>query len=110
VAFQTDKAGNQEHNPPVFDHGNLTKMFVMFNSSRYPEIDYDGTKMDNIRNRVNIRLVNNKKSLKKLVAKLCFSHRTIFDENLAACIGKKQNVLSTNPYILGWRSSISGRP
>jgi len=41
VAFQTDKSGNQEHNPSIFDHCNLTNMFVMSNSRRHPEIDYD---------------------------------------------------------------------
>jgi len=41
LAFQTDKSGNQEHNPSIFDHCNLTNMFVMLNSRRYPEIDYD---------------------------------------------------------------------
>jgi len=40
-AFQTNKSGNQEHNPSIFDHCNLTNMFVMLNSRRYPEIDYD---------------------------------------------------------------------
>jgi len=43
VAFQTDKSGDQQHNPSIFDHCNLTNMFVMLNSRRYPEIDYDGT-------------------------------------------------------------------
>jgi len=42
VAFQTDKSGNQEHSPSIFDHCNLTNIFVMLNSKRYPEIDYDG--------------------------------------------------------------------
>jgi len=41
VAFQMDKAGNQEHNPLIFDHCNLTNMLVMSNAKRYPEIDYD---------------------------------------------------------------------
>jgi len=41
VAFQTDKSGNQQHNPSVSDHCNLTNMFVMLNSRRYPEIHYD---------------------------------------------------------------------
>ena len=41
VAFQTDKSGNQQRNPSIFDHCNLTNMFVMLNSRRYPEIDYD---------------------------------------------------------------------
>jgi len=43
VTFQTDKSGNQEHNPSIFDHCNLTNMFVMLNSRRFPEIDYDDT-------------------------------------------------------------------
>jgi len=43
VAFQTDKPGNQQHNPSIFDHCNLTNMFVMLNCRRYPEIDYDDT-------------------------------------------------------------------
>ena len=43
VAFQTDKSGNRWHNPSIFDHCNITNMFVMLNSRRYPEIDYDDT-------------------------------------------------------------------
>jgi len=43
IGFQTEKAGNQLHNPSIFDHCNLTNMFVMLNSKRYPEIDYDDT-------------------------------------------------------------------
>jgi len=39
--FQTDKAGNQEHNPSIFNHCNLINMFVMLNSWQYLEIDYD---------------------------------------------------------------------
>ena len=42
VVFQTDKPGNQEHNLSLFDHCNLTNMFVMLNSRRYSGIDYDG--------------------------------------------------------------------
>jgi len=43
LAFQTDKSGNQEHNPSISYHCNLTNMFVMLNSRRYPEIDYVDT-------------------------------------------------------------------
>jgi len=32
VAFQTDKSGDQQHNPSIFDHCSLTNMFVMLNS------------------------------------------------------------------------------
>jgi len=41
MAFQTDKSGDQQHNPSIFDHCNLTNMFVMLKSRRCPEIDYD---------------------------------------------------------------------
>jgi len=41
VAFQTDKSGNQQRNLSIFAHCNITNMFVMLNSRRYPEIDYD---------------------------------------------------------------------
>jgi len=43
VAFQTDKSGDQEHSSSIFDHCNLTNRFVMMNSRRYLEIDYDNT-------------------------------------------------------------------
>ena len=43
VVFHTDKSGNQQCNPSIFDHCNLTNMFVMLNSRRYPEIDYEDT-------------------------------------------------------------------
>jgi len=49
-----------------------------------------GKTMENICNGVNIRLVNNKKSLKKCVAKPNFNHCTIFDENLVAVHMKKK--------------------
>jgi len=39
-----DKSEGQQHNPSIFDHCNLTNLFVMLNSRRYPEIDYDDTK------------------------------------------------------------------
>ena len=41
-----------------------------------------GKTMENIRNRVDIRLITNEKEAKKLISKLNFHHRTIFTENL----------------------------
>ena len=41
VAFQTDKSGDQEHNPALFDHVDLRNMYVMLNSTRYPAVDYN---------------------------------------------------------------------
>ena len=34
VSFQTDKHGNQEKNPSVFDHVNVNNMYVTLNSTR----------------------------------------------------------------------------
>jgi len=45
--------------------------------------------MENIRNRVNIRLVNNQKSLKKCLAKPNFDQCSVFVENLVAVHMKK---------------------
>jgi len=58
-----------------------------------------GKTMENIRNRVNIRLVNNQKSLKKCAAKPNFDHCTVFDENLVAVHMKKRNWFSINQSI-----------
>ena len=40
LGFQTEKDGNQEQNPAIFDHCNLTNAYVMLNSTRYPAVDY----------------------------------------------------------------------
>ena len=45
--------------------------------------------MENIRNRVDIKLVNNKKQAKKLCAKPNFNHCNIFSEDLVAIHMKK---------------------
>jgi len=58
-----------------------------------------GKTMENIRHRVDIRLVNNEKVAKKLVAKPNFKHCTIFDENLIAIHLKK--IVFNKPVYLG---------
>jgi len=60
-----------------------------------------GKTMENIRNRVNIRLVNNKKSLKKCAAKLNFDHCTVFYKNLVAVHMKKTELVFNKPVYLG---------
>ena len=57
--------------------------------------------MENIRYRVNIRLVNNQKSVKKCAAKPNFDHCTIFDENLVAVHMKKTELVFNKPVYLG---------
>lgn len=41
VAFQTNRDGNQESNPSIFDHCNLKNMYIMMNQERYPAVDYN---------------------------------------------------------------------
>jgi len=40
LGFQTNKDGNQEQNPAIFDNCNMTNAYVMLNSTRYPAVDY----------------------------------------------------------------------
>jgi len=51
-----------------------------------------GKTMENIRNRFNIQLVNNKNSFKKYAAKPNFKHCTTFDENLVTFHTKKKQI------------------
>ena len=60
-----------------------------------------GKTMENIRNRVDIRLVTNKTKAKKLAAKPNFDCCTIFDENLMAIHTKRTKVLYNKPVYLG---------
>ena len=41
VGFQTNKDGDQEKNPAVFDHCDLKNMYVTLNSERHPAVDYN---------------------------------------------------------------------
>src|SRR6218665_144184 len=41
VGFQTDRDGNQEANPSIFDHCDLKNMYVLLNQQRYPQVDYN---------------------------------------------------------------------
>ena len=41
VGFQTNKSGNQKTNPSLFNNVNVSNMFVMLNSMRYPAVDYN---------------------------------------------------------------------
>ena len=57
--------------------------------------------MENIRNRVDIRLVNNESQAKKLAAKPNFKHCTIFDENLVAIHMKKTKINFKQTCVFG---------
>ena len=60
-----------------------------------------GKTMENIRNRVDIRLVNIEKKAKKLAAKPNFKHCNIFDANLVAIHMKKTKLVFNKPVYLG---------
>ena len=60
-----------------------------------------GKTMENIRNRVDIKLITNEKAAKKLVSKPNFHHRTIFTENLIVVHMKKTKVYYNKPIYLG---------
>ena len=60
-----------------------------------------GKTMENIRKRVNIKLVTNKEKGEKLSAKPNFNHCNIFCENLIAIHMKKTKLLFNKPVYLG---------
>ena len=60
-----------------------------------------GKAMENLRNRVDVRLVNTKEKLRKLVAKPNFKSRKIFNENLVSVHMKKTSLLMNKPIYLG---------
>ena len=57
--------------------------------------------MENIRNRVNIKLVNDRKKAEKLSAKPNFKHCNIFSEDLVAIHMKKTELKFNKPVYLG---------
>ena len=60
-----------------------------------------GKTMENIRNRVNVKLVNSEEKFKKLTAKPNFISRKIFNENLVSVHMKKTSLTMNKPVYLG---------
>ena len=60
-----------------------------------------GKTMENIRNRVDIRLVTNEDKARKLISKPNYQHCTIFCENLIAIHMKKTIIFFNKPVYLG---------
>ena len=60
-----------------------------------------GKTMENIRNRVDIKLVNDEKQAEKLSAKPNFNHCNIFSEDLVAIHMKKTKLVFNKPVYLG---------
>ena len=60
-----------------------------------------GKTMENIRNRVDVKLVNTEEKLKKFVAKPNYRSRKIFSENLVSVHMKKTSLTMNKPIYLG---------
>ena len=60
-----------------------------------------GKTMENIRNRVNVKLVNTGEQFKKLTAKPNYDSRKIFNENLVSVHMKKTSLTMNKPVYLG---------
>ena len=60
-----------------------------------------GKTMENIRNRVDVRLVNDRKKAEKLIAKPSLKHWTRFDENLIAVHMKRTKLKFNKPVYCG---------
>ena len=60
-----------------------------------------GKIMENIRNRVNVKLVNNEEKARKLIAKPNYKSCKIFSENLISVHMKKTSLLMNKPVYLG---------
>ena len=60
-----------------------------------------GKTIENIRNRVDVKLVNNRGAAEKLSAKPNFEHLTIFDENLVAIHMKRTKLTFNKPVYCG---------
>ena len=41
VGFQTDRSGEQDRNPSIFDNLDVRNIYVMLNNKIYPEFDYN---------------------------------------------------------------------
>ena len=60
-----------------------------------------GKMKENMRNRVDIKLVTNEKQARKLISKPNFSHRNIFSEHLVAIHSSKTKIVLNKPMIVG---------
>ena len=71
------------------------EFFKLMNNSVF------GKTMENLRKRVDIRLVTNEKDAKKLISKANYNRRTIFSENLMAIHMNKTHIEYNKPIYLG---------
>ena len=103
------------HKVLEFNQSDWLKKYINFNTAlrtkakNYFEKDFFklmnnavfGKSMENIRNRVDIKLCSNEQKIEKLIAKPNFESRTIFTENLVAMHLQKTKIVFNKPIYLG---------
>ena len=99
-----------------FDQSPWLKTYIDFNTEKRKNARNDfekdffklmnnsvfGKTMENLRKRVNVKLVNNPKQLKKLTANPLFDYIRIFDENLVGVNMKKPSLYLNRPIYVGF--------
>ena len=86
IDFNTEKRKNAKN---AFEKD----FFKLMNKSVF------GKTMENLRKRVDVRLVTDKKKFVKLVSKPTYVSSKIFNENLWLCIRSKRHLLSTGRHM-----------
>jgi hypothetical protein len=103
------------HRVLEFDQSDWLKVYIDFNTALRTKATNDfekdffklmnnsvfGKTMENIRNRVDIKLCSDKNKVEKLIAKPNFESATIFTENLAAIHMTKTNIVFNKPIYIG---------
>ena len=74
----------------------LKDFFKLMNNSIF------GKTMENLRRRINVKLINNNDTLSKYVARLFFGSYRIFSEDLAAIDMKKAVLKLNRPIYVGF--------
>ena len=104
------------HRVLVFQQSPWLKTYINFNTEKrkHPANDFEkdfymlmnnsvfGKTMENLRKRVNVKLVNDKTKLSKLTASPSFDYFRIFSEDLAAVNLKKTKLYLNRPIYVGF--------
>ena len=103
------------HKVLEFNQSDWLKVYIDFNTALRTKATNDfekdffklmnncvfGKMMENIRNRIDIKLCSNEKKLEKLIAKPNFEGRTNFAENLVAIHMIKTKIMFDKPIYIG---------
>lgn len=98
-----------------FHQSSWLAKYIQFNTVKRQEANNDfeknffklmcnsvfGKTMENLRNRVDIKLINNETALKKIVSKPSFQRFQIFNEDLVGVENKRTNLLLNKPVYVG---------